>query len=1130
MHQKQLSALTLCFSFALVLTFIPTTSVGQNRNCVFQSDSGQSQLSARVGLSAIIRAGSDVLTPACKYLGVSAALSTNEPIRSTPELDPSTLTARTGNSLAFALLSLFPSLTDTAAAVPDPTIAVGPSHVLAAVNSRLIFYSKERDSLFATSLATWFASVLAPSAYDCGPHQPRLLYDHFNQRWLLAALATDLSRPQSHLLFAASLGRDPTGDWYIWALDISQNGPMSSGFAATDLIMGINDKTVTLSVNHFDQSGLGYGKLRLLSSQEIAGGGVLHWRDIWKLQTQPNAPFDLSLAPAIDFEHDGTIYCIANNPNEGETLNLWYFQPNSSEPRCREFPIRPYRKPDRVYHVESGSLLDLGDARIQSAVKRTDTLWVAFTSGGVNTTSPGSHLRIIGIHLSGGGILVDKPAVVYGESFFMPSLTVDQNNEVVVFHQSLPSKGWPALEAFVFDPNRSSEHFAKASLFVRKSPASVTATTNAVRFWGQRTGVALDPENSKTFWGIGELYETSTKTEWRAWIGAIEICDCKPDLMIDNVASALVLERGKSKTLNMTLRNFGNAYADTTALGIYFSTDTLLSAGDDTLLEVRANALNPIEFQKLAPTHHLDSHFPASEGFLLFVADHRQILEEANEANNLVAVPVTIVDALACDLAFNRPALTDKLCPDTVHVEVALKISGGKKPYNLKCLINGSPASICTDTLVAADIDVSSLPNELTAQIIVQDALGLQETCIQSIPINKTSPLQIDVKITAPAANDYLCKGVANITGKVELIDGHHPFITLCLVNGKPVSVINGRFAITDTLTASDSLITAICSASDSCSASVRVPDSVPVKIDPASPVITWGYSPAYPFIKGVVRDVGSGLQSLTAFPLVNARFSHDSFIPGAHEVKFEINPIDATRPIGFIITAVDRAGCKAAVDPLVVRLSPDFNDGMMTFSVPRTDHYLNIENHGLASIKLTASGHVYDFVAAPAGSEREPNKFYIPREGGFTVDLEPLWQSENIEVTLSAVGAAERYAFVIFSDQPWDFTTQLERPPQQAALPEHFALLPNYPNPFNPETRLRFEIPAGDSRRATLRIYNSFGQLVTTLLESTVAPGFYELPWFGLNSNGQRVSSGVYFYVLQAGDFRASRKMTLTK
>jgi photosystem II stability/assembly factor-like uncharacterized protein len=95
-------------------------------------------------------------------------------------------------------------------------------------------------------------------------------------------------------------------------------------------------------------------------------------------------------------------------------------------------------------------------------------------------------------------------------------------------------------------------------------------------------------------------------------------------------------------------------------------------------------------------------------------------------------------------------------------------------------------------------------------------------------------------------------------------------------------------------------------------------------------------------------------------------------------------------------------------------------------------------------------------------------------------------------------------------------------------ALPADFALLPNYPNPFNPATNIRFAVPRNE--RVSIKIYDTLGREVRTLVDEQLAAGAHSRLWDGRNEANQHVASGVYLVSMQAGAFSEVRKMTLAK
>ena len=94
---------------------------------------------------------------------------------------------------------------------------------------------------------------------------------------------------------------------------------------------------------------------------------------------------------------------------------------------------------------------------------------------------------------------------------------------------------------------------------------------------------------------------------------------------------------------------------------------------------------------------------------------------------------------------------------------------------------------------------------------------------------------------------------------------------------------------------------------------------------------------------------------------------------------------------------------------------------------------------------------------------------------------------------------------------------------------PTEFALLQNFPNPFNPDTTIGYEL--AESADVTLQIYNVVGQVVRTLIAAEPqSVGRYQVRWDGMDDRGTPVSSGIYFYQLSAGKFQDVRKLMLLK
>ncbi len=92
-----------------------------------------------------------------------------------------------------------------------------------------------------------------------------------------------------------------------------------------------------------------------------------------------------------------------------------------------------------------------------------------------------------------------------------------------------------------------------------------------------------------------------------------------------------------------------------------------------------------------------------------------------------------------------------------------------------------------------------------------------------------------------------------------------------------------------------------------------------------------------------------------------------------------------------------------------------------------------------------------------------------------------------------------------------------------ESIIPATFALKQNFPNPFNPETTIQFELPMANTVKLT--VYNMLGKEMYTLLNEYKEAGIYTV-----KLNASELPSGTYFYAITAGEYREVRKMVLIK
>jgi len=166
---------------------------------------------------------------------------------------------------------------------------------------------------------------------------------------------------------------------------------------------------------------------------------------------------------------------------------------------------------------------------------------------------------------------------------------------------------------------------------------------------------------------------------------------------------------------------------------------------------------------------------------------------------------------------------------------------------------------------------------------------------------------------------------------------------------------------------------------------------------------------------------------------------------------------------------------------------------------------WMEPEDHIIENVELPAGTHLFDI---PAFESIEPGT----RMSRFRFSTEPgLWfrgyaldgEVEDHLITLDAFDAIHL---------------------QSGALPDRYDLFQNFPNPFNPVTTIRYDLP--EKVNVELTIYNLTGQKVIDLVCRIQEPGSYSVTWRGTDTSGNQVSTGVYLCYFRAGSFKKTVKL----
>ncbi len=145
-----------------------------------------------------------------------------------------------------------------------------------------------------------------------------------------------------------------------------------------------------------------------------------------------------------------------------------------------------------------------------------------------------------------------------------------------------------------------------------------------------------------------------------------------------------------------------------------------------------------------------------------------------------------------------------------------------------------------------------------------------------------------------------------------------------------------------------------------------------------------------------------------------------------------------------------------------------------------------------------------------PTSTQQNPAGIMYPTAGTYPVTL----------IASNSFGTDTLLRSCYITAEPWFGLQQ-----NGSEIPENYFLAQNYPNPFNPVTKINFSIIGNKSERTSLILYDVIGREVKTLVDGQLEPGNYAVDW-----DASDYTTGIYFYTLQSGKFKQTKKMLLIK
>lgn len=388
--------------------------------------------------------------------------------------------------------------TDSYSIPPDPHIAVGPGHVTVVINSRMRTYTHTGVQTFDVTASSFFAPLGLPAGTSI--FDPWIVYDLLSNKWLMTWAARKSSTSQSWWLVGCSWTTDPTGTWWIYALDATLNGSTPTANWADYPRLGVNKDGITLSANMFAfAGGFQYTKMRFLNKATICSGGSAGWWDQWGW-TDGDGGTSFTMVPTQGYDNIATQYTL-NATGTTTRLTFWRITNVLSRPPTfsgYDVNVDAYSSP--VNGVQPGGVqaIDVLGYRILNTLARNGKLYGTHMTGCDWGYGTNDCLRYYRLSNLGGAPTVELQPTFGAPTYYYtyPSITVDGAGNIGLgFSRSSASE----YVSSRYTGRKTTDAVTQSSAQCAAGVATYLQLDNGRNRWGDYTGAAIAPDLATFF-------------------------------------------------------------------------------------------------------------------------------------------------------------------------------------------------------------------------------------------------------------------------------------------------------------------------------------------------------------------------------------------------------------------------------------------------------------------------------------------------------------------------------------------------------------------------------------------------------------------------------------------------------
>lgn len=483
--------------------------------------------------------------------------------------DKNILKKSLSSSGAPILFQSFNGINMTNSIPPDPNLAVGPTHILAIVNTAFSIWDKSGNLLKNINGAVW-VNQINPNVGSviC---DPKILYDHFNSRWVMVWMTLNSNAHLSYWTISVSQDSVPIGTWYSWSTPSYYDGSDSTNYWSDYEGVGFDKDCIYISGNQWDMSSGSekYSKIRIIPSAQLYANtaGPIIWWDIWGITipgTTNNPAYNIR--PSYTYGTPGAYYLVQANSGGSNYISLYKITNPVTAPVLTgvKVPVTSYSMASAANQLGgciSGTtqkFIDVGGSTIQNEPKfRDGYIWLTHCVGNPLNTSY-SALHYVKIAVDSNKAVEDVVFGSLGNYYFYPATIIDKNDNLAI---TFSRSGDNEYIGSYYTSKLSSDPPGLLSSYPLQAGKGnyVVDYGSGRNRWGDYSGFALDPSDGNSMWMISEF--ASSKNIWGTYIGGLRLIPysgVKAIVSTSNVNFGNVELTYSSSIQTVIIKNYGS--------------------------------------------------------------------------------------------------------------------------------------------------------------------------------------------------------------------------------------------------------------------------------------------------------------------------------------------------------------------------------------------------------------------------------------------------------------------------------------------------------------------------------------------------------------------------------------------